>query len=416
MSGSTDRLIEEATASLLAESSNHSGLVSVGIAPARVELLGNHTDYNGGLVMSAAINRYTVVAGRPAHQRTAHIQSLNLQDSRHFSIDQLAPEIPTTWTSYVKGVIWAIREIERSSLTDGFEVVLHGDIPIGAGLSSSASLQAAFAMFLLRAGLIEKSPRGDEWRDLSDLALMDLAKVLQYSENEYVGVASGLMDQFSVLMGRTDHALRLDCRDLSFERLPLGDPPPAIVICDSGTSRRLADGMYNRRRSECETVLNYFQELRGTEEARWLRDLTIADLDEHWDRLDPIGRRRARHVLTENERVREGADALQSGKLSAFGRVMSASHASSRDDFGNSSTALDALIDAAETAPGFFGGKLSGAGWAGCTVNLVEVNQVEAFSEAVRTAYARRIGLVPKVHACRAAGGATSVHTSRLRR
>src|SRR5262249_49866992 len=149
------------------------------------------------------------------------------------------------------------------------------------------------------------------------------------------------------------------------------DPAPAIVVCDSKTSRRLADGMYNRRRDECERVVADFRDLSGGNHVRQLRDVTLDDLELHWDRLDPVGRRRARHVLTENDRVRQGALALKAGDVTAFGRLMSASHASSRDDFENSSPALDALIESAETAPGFLGGKLSGAGWAGCTVNLV---------------------------------------------
>jgi galactokinase len=235
---------------------------------------------------------------------------------------------------------------------------------------------------------------------------MDLAQVLRRSENAFVGVASGLLDQFSSLFGRSGHALYLDCLSLEHERLPLGSPGPAIIVCDSKTSRKLADGMYNRRRAECETVVAYFQVRKGAESVRLLRDVTLEDLEEHWDRLDRVGRRRARHVLTENDRVRRGADALRSGDLAGFGGMMSASHASSRDDFENSSTALDALIEAAEKAPGFLGGKLSGAGWAGCTVNLVQAERVDDFAESVRTGYARSQGMTPEIHVCQAAEGA----------
>ena len=235
---------------------------------------------------------------------------------------------------------------------------------------------------------------------------MALARVLQRSENAFVGVASGLLDQFTVLFGRAGHALTLDCRSLDFARVPLGDPAPAIVVCDSKTSRRLADGMYNRRRAECETVVTHFQALRGAEAVRWLRDLTLDDLETSWDSLDPVGRLRARHVLTENQRVEQGAEALRRSDLATFGRLMSASHASSRDDFANSAPALDALIEAAEAAPGFLGGKLSGAGWAGCTVNLVASDQADAFAASVSSAYARRTGTVPDVHVCRSADGA----------
>jgi galactokinase len=164
--------------------------------------------------------------------------------------------------------------------------------------------------------------------------------------------------------------------------------------------------MYNRRREECERVVAYFQGIKGAEEVRSLRDVSLDELESAWDRLDPVGRRRARHVLTENERVRQGAEALKAGDVAGFGQWMSASHASSRDDFENSAPALDALIEAAEGAPGFLGGKLSGAGWAGCTVNLVLADQADAFAEGVRAEYARRTGIVPDVHVCHAAEGA----------
>ena len=210
---------------------------------------------------------------------------------------------------------------------------------------------------------------------------MALAKILRRSENAFVGVASGLLDQFSSLFGREHHALYLDCQTLEYARLPLGDPGPAIIVCDSKTSRRLADGMYNRRRAECETVVTYFQAAKGPDRVTSLRDVELEELTGHWEKLDPVGRKRARHVLTENERVRRGCSCPQAGDLVEFGQLVSASHASSRDDFENSSEALDALIEAAESAPGFLGGKLSGAGWAGCTVNLVRADQAEAFAE-----------------------------------
>lgn len=368
-------------------------------APGRVELLGNHTDYNGGLVLAAAIDRFTTVVGRPVPGRSAAVRSVNLERSDSFAIDAIERAEPGAWTAYVRGVTWAMQEA-YGPLTSGFEIALAGDVPIGAGLSSSASLQAAVALFLIRSALV-----GQGGRDrLDDAGRMELAKVLRRSENEFVGVASGLLDQFSALFGRAGHALGLDCRSLDFERLPLGDPAPAIVVCDSRTARRLADGMYNRRRAECETVVSYFKKLDRN--INQLRDVTLDDLDRHWADLDPVGRHRARHVLTENQRVRRGASALKAGDVAGFGRLMSESHASSRDDFANSAPALDALIEAAEAAPGFLGGKLSGAGWAGCTVNLVAPGRGEAFATAVRAGFARRTGIDPMIHICQAADGA----------
>jgi galactokinase len=364
-------------------------------APARVELLGNHTDYNGGLVMAAAIDRFTAVAGRAVGGGRCRVWSVPFAGEDVFDVGAIERGPEGAWGRYVRGVLWALGE--SLAVRGGFEGVVAGDVPLGAGLSSSASLQAALAVFLAAAGVVEDPGDSDERR-------MVLARWLQRSENEFVGVASGLLDQFSVLFGRAGHALRLDCRSLEFARLPLGDPAPAIVVCDSRTSRRLADGMYNRRREECERVVAHFG-------ARWLRDVSCADLERAWDRLDPVGRKRARHVLSENARVERGAAALRAGRLAEFGAVMSQSHASSRDDFGNSAPALDILVEAAEAAPGFLGGKLSGAGWAGCTVNLVASGRAADFSAAVTAGYARRTGIEPVIHICHAADGA---HAARV--
>ncbi len=376
-----------------------------GQAPARVELLGNHTDSNGGLVLAAAIDRSTVVVGRPTGGGEAKIRSANLDGTETFGTVGLHPTVSPgddSWGRYVRGVTWAIGA-SNGPIRSGFEAALAGDVPIGAGLSSSASLQAAFALFLAGADLASIPGAADR----GGPARMTLAQTLRRSENEYVGVASGLLDQFSVLFGQANHAFVLDCLTLDHELLPLGDPAPAIIVCDSKTSRRLADGMYNIRRAECERVVEYFRVRRADAPVRFLRDVTLDGLLDDWDALDPVGRLRARHILTDNDRVIRGVEALKAGDLKVFGALMSASHASSRDDFGNSSPALDALIEAAEASPGFLGGKLSGAGWAGCTVNLVEPDQAEAFAEAVRTGYATRTGLVPDVHICHAADGAS---------
>jgi galactokinase len=369
-------------------------------APGRVELLGNHTDYNGGLVLAAAIDRVTVVVGRPRADRMALLRSANDPKPEAFPIDAIERGEEGRWGRYARGVVWALQE-RFGPLASGFEAALAGNVPLGAGLSSSASLQASLALFLLGAGLVGQGTGGV----LDDAARMDLAQTLRRSENAFVGVQSGLLDQFSALFGRADHALLLDCRSLDYGRLPLGTPAPAIVVCDSKTSRRLADGMYNQRRSESDRVLAWFQAEKGPDVVKSLRDASLGDLEAAWEQLDPVGRRRARHVLNENERVRQGADALRRGELAVLGRLMSASHASSRIDFENSSRALDALIEAAEESPGFLGGKLSGAGWAGCTVNLVRADLADAFAGAVRAGYAGRTGTEPAVHICRGADG-----------
>jgi galactokinase len=377
----------------------------LGWAPGRVELLGNHTDYNGGLVMAAAIDRSTIVLGRRAGGRESRFFSVNLDQADTCPLDAIERTEAGTWPRYTRGVCWALTEW-CGPLESGFEAVIFGNVPLGAGLSSSASLQVAVAWFLIQLGVVPGRSSREFTHDTGDLHRMELAMTLRRSENEFVGVGSGLLDQFSSLFGRADHALFLDCGTLVHDRLPLGDPAPAIVVCDSRTSRQLANGMYNQRRAECERVIAALRDRiphRGEFRLSWV---SLEQLEADWDRLDPVGRKRARHVLSENERVRAGVEALKSGDVLAFGRLMSASHASSRDDFENSSRPLDALIEAAEAAPGFLGGKLSGAGWAGCTVNLVQANRAGDFAEAVRTAYTRETGVTPEIHICRAADGA----------
>jgi galactokinase len=374
--------------------------VCLGKAPARVELLGNHTDYNGGLVLAAAIDRYTVVAGRASADSVVTIHSIDFRDRDMFRLGSIEPTEPGSWSRYVRGVVWALQE-RFGPLVTGFEAAVAGDVPLGAGLSSSASLQAAVALFLLHAGVVP-----GQTGELDDAKRMELAHILRRSENAFVGVNSGLLDQFSVLFGRAGMALRLDCLTLEYERLSLGNPPPAIVVCDSKTSRRLADGKYNERYDECQRVVSFFRERKGAEHVRLLRDVTLDELRAEWSKLDHVGRLRARHVLTENDRVQKGAEALRAGDIERFGQLVCASHASSRDDFENSSSSLDALIEAAEVAPGFLGGKLSGAGWAGCTVNLVRAVDADGFADSVMRAYTARTGIAPKVHICHAADGA----------
>ena len=398
----------EAVASKVFTEQYGAGPSFAAVAPGRVELLGNHTDYNGGLVLAAAIDRFTVAVGSRRDGREGRVYAANFAGSHQFPLHDITRGEVGTWPNYVKGVVWALQEALGAELTTGFEMVLAGDVPLGAGLSSSASLQAAIAFFMLQAGVAPGRSVDQYVGSHSDQALMDLAMVLRRSENAFVGVSSGLLDQFSSLFGRADHALFLDCQSLEFDRVPLGDPGPAIVVCDSKTSRKLADGMYNRRFAECQQIVEYFRERKGADAVGLLRDITLDELQEHWGNLDPTARKRARHVLTENDRVRRGITALRAGDLTEFGRLISASHASSRDDFENSSPALDALVEAAEESPGFLGGKLSGAGWAGCVVNLVEADKADAFAEAIAAGYHKRQGLVPDVHVCRAADGASS--------
>ncbi len=377
----------------------------VGRAPGRVELLGNHTDYNGGLVLASAIDRFTAVAARTSRGSECRVHTTAVDQEVSFSATSHDESAQGSWHRYVRAVLLAMSE-RFGAARSGFDATIVGDIPIGAGLSSSASLEAALGLVFLGLGIFE----GSDWDEVSnrEASRMDLAFILKRAENEFVGVASGLLDQFSTLFGRADHALMLDCRDGTHHILPLGNPAPAIVVCDTKTSRRLADGMYNRRRAETDRALATFRARKGQDAVAWLRDVTLDDLQEAENELDPVTRRRVRHVLTENVRVERGVEALRLGDAAALGRLMSESHASSRDDFENSSSALDTMIEAAESSPGFLGGKLSGAGWAGCTVNLVLADQAQAFADSVRQGYRTKTGTEPTVYVCRAADGAST--------
>jgi galactokinase len=403
MSATLESLLAQARAAFTGQFGGEPAVV--GAAPGRVELLGNHTDYNGGLVMSAAIDRKTVVVGRRSAGGLSKVVSVNFGQCDACPLDAIEPGEPRSWTRYVRGVCWALTRW-RGPLESGFEAAIAGDVPLGAGLASSASLQASVACFLIHLGVVPGRSSRNLEGEAADLFRMELAQVLRRSENDFVGVGSGLLDQFSSLFGRAGSALFLDCATLDYDRLSLGSPGPAIVVCDSRTSRRLADGIYDQRRAECERVTAALADPIARRGEFKLSHVPLERLETEWARLDPTERKRARHVLTENERVRQGALALKSSDIAALGRLMSASHRSSRDDFENSSDALDLLIDIAGAAPGFLGGKLSGAGWAGCTVNLVWAQQATKFAETVRAAYTQRTGAAPEIHICQAADGA----------
>ena len=233
---------------------------------------------------------------------------------------------------------------------------------------------------------------------------MGLAKRLRKAENGFVGVASGLLDFVTVLFGRKGDAVFLDCQNLNVQRVRLGQNPPAIVVMDTSTSRRLADGMYNIRRSECERIVDHFRKLKSVSEVSSLRDITPEELSANWKYLDPVGRLRARHVLLENQRVLDGVGALNSGDLAALGVLVSRSHKSSMTDFQNSSEALDTLVGSALTAPGCLGAKLSGAGWAGCVVALVEPDLVDQFTRSCVAGYREKTGLEAEIYVAYSAG------------
>ena len=363
------------------------GSIRVVHAPGRVNLIGEHTDYNEGFVLPAAIDLGITIAFIPTDDRRAVVTLAADGATATVDLDDPGPK-RDAWIDYVAGTAWAMTDAGLP--TRGFRALLASDLPAGAGLSSSAALELASAWALAGGDPPTPDP-------------MAMARIAQRAENAYVGVQCGLMDQFAAACGVADHALLLDCRSLEHRTvaLPAGT---SLVICHSGMPRGLADSAYNERRAECDRAVAVLQLLDPA--VRNLRDVSPELLAEAGDRLDAIARRRATHVVSENGRVEATVRALVDGDLGAVGAAFAASHASLRDDFEVSSPALDALVEIASRVPGVVGARLTGAGFGGCTVNLVRDDAVEPLREAVFAQYEPRTGLVPTVLEVRAADGA----------
>ena len=360
-------------------------------APGRVNLIGDHVDYNDGLVLPAAVERAAHVAFRPRPDRRLRIVSADLKDGADLDLTRLRPGTMVGWSAYPAGVAWALAEAARP--VAGLDAALAGDVPVGAGLASSAAVEVAFAFALRHAGGL----------GLSD---SELARVCQRAENEFVGVRCGIMDQLTSACAKAGHALLIDCRCLEIRPLPL-PRHVRIVVVETGAERRLAESGYNRRRAECEETLARLARLDPA--IRSYRDLWPDRLSGLVGRLPPRLAARARHVVTEIDRVARAADALSAGDLPRLGALMFESHASLRDDFEVSSAALDLLVAAARSAPGAIGARLTGAGFGGCAVALVEAHAAPAFVEHVAADYARRYGRRPAVFVTGPAGGASVV-------
>jgi galactokinase len=377
-----------------ASSGSHRSAGLVVQAPGRVNLIGEHTDYNDGLVLPVAIDRRIRIAFEPTDDRRIELTLEATGQTGSVGLDELgggsrAATRPRhgDWLDYVAGTAWAMQRAGLS--TTGFRGRLSSDLPIGAGLSSSAALEIAVA-WALSGG--ERPADG-----------LDLARIARTAENEYVRVGSGLMDPAAVILGAADHALLLDCRSLDHRlvRLP---PDVRIVVIDSGASRTLATSEYNARRAECEAAVST---LAAADPAvRTLRDVTLDRLEAERSALGDRPFRRARHVVTENARVEAVVAALEAGDLDLVGEAMRASHASLRDDFEVSSPALDALVEITGGLQGVIGARLTGAGFGGCVVVLAETGAERAVRTAVERDYPARTGLTPVVLDVKASDGA----------
>ncbi|EKU81742.1 galactokinase [Massilia timonae] len=362
-------------------------------APGRVNLIGEHTDYNGGLVLPCAIGYRTVIVARPRADRRMRVVAADYDDA----IDEYALDAPIErlaapmWANYVRGVVHELLQREPSGHSlPGMDMVIAGDVPQGAGLSSSASLSVAVCT------LFSTLP------DHPGLGPIEAALVAQRAENDFVGCKCGNMDQISSACGVQDHALLIDCRSLQVSPVPI-PAGAAIMIVESHITRGLVDSAYNTRRAQCEQAARHFG-------VPALRDVDLATLAEKGDGLDPVALRRARHVVSENARVVAAAEALAAGDLERMGELMAASHASMRDDFEITVPAIDRLVDIVKDAIGDAGGvRMTGGGFGGCVVALVPEALVEVARLALARDYRAPNGAQATVHVCRAAAGAGSL-------
>ena len=361
--------------------------VAVVRAPGRVNLIGEHTDYNDGYVLPVAIDRSVLVAGAPRDDRQVVIYALDFGESVEFSLDDIRHDQTKTWSNYQRGVAYFLEE--RGIKLPGLNAVVTGDVPIGSGLSSSAAVEVSMAY---------------TWQVLTGFKLsrVELALLCQRAEREFVGMNCGIMDQFVSALGQRDHALLIDCRSLHYQPVPL-PAEAAVVVADTMKRRGLLDSEYNTRRQECEEGVRILQ--RYLPEARSLRDISAAQFVEYKAQLSEKVRKRCRHVIYENERVLRGVAALRAGDLDAFGWLMNESHSSLRNDYEVSCPELDIMVKAAWKVDGVYGSRMTGAGFGGCTVSLVAEEAIEDFQIQVAAAYEEATGIVPQIYVCRAEDG-----------
>jgi galactokinase len=361
----------------------------VASAPGRVNLIGEHTDYNEGFVLPLAIDRAVAVAAAPRPDRLLRMFTDNIQDSVTAPLDDLFPSSRSTWSNYIKGVA---SQLEKAGdRIPGLDLCIRGNIPHGAGLSSSAAIELASAMVFRAAGGHTRP-------------LPHLARLCQRAENEFVGIRCGIMDQLVSAVGREGHAALIDCRTLHTEFVPFPDDV-VLLVFDSGVRRTLAHSAYNARRDECAAAVRTLAELLP--HVRALRDVSPDALKRVEASLEPTARKRARHVVRENDRVLEAVRAFQTGNLDRLGKLMYESHMSLRDDFEVSTPELDAIVDIAATCEGVYGARMTGAGFGGSAIALVDAARGEAVGACVSAKYQRRTGKSMPALSCRPADGAT---------
>ena len=360
-------------------------------APGRVNIIGEHTDYNDGFVLPAAIDRQLFIAAIPVEERVMTMHSLDKNKESVFSLDSLGKCPLNFWSNYIRGVAKAIED--SGYILQGAEFVFGSDIPIGSGLSSSAALCVA-------SGLAFSELNG------LNLKMDDIAKFAQRSENDFVGTNCGIMDQFISAMGKENNALLIDCRDLSYELMPFnGDV--SIVIADTMIRRGLVDSEYNTRRASCELAVDTLKAVLPDTKA--LRDISCRELEDNKDLLNEEVYHRARHIVTENERVLLATNSMKKGDFESLGLLLNESHISLRDDYEVSCKGLDMMVEIAAKQNGVYGSRMTGAGFGGCTVSLVEPKYVDEFIKNVGVEYFNKTGKKPNIFSTNACDGAAEL-------
>ena len=348
-------------------------------SPGRVNLIGEHTDYNGGHVFPCALTLGTYGAARKREDNKIHFYSMNLDsfDVVEASLDDLTNKKEYNWANYPLGVVWAFKE-KGHTITSGFDMVIWGNIPNGSGLSSSASLEVLTGVILT------------DLFEIKDLSMTDLALIGQYSENNFNGCNCGIMDQFAVAMGKKDHAIFLNTSDLSYEYAPCVLDGAKIVITNSKVKHSLVDSAYNDRRNECAAAL---KALQSELDIQALGDLTPEEFEAHKSLIkDEIQLQRAKHAVYENQRTIDAVTALKAGDIESFGKLMNQSHISLRDDYDVSCEEIDILVDLAWKIPGVLGSRITGGGFGGCTVSIVKNESVDTFIETIGKTYLEKVG------------------------
>jgi len=378
-------LIENAVAAYTRQYGN--APTTAALAPGRVEIMGNHTDYNGGFVLPAALDKATVLVGAATGTDTIKIYAADFRREATFSATELQRDPHNSWASYLLGVVDQLQQLGIK--IGGFQAVIHSDVPGGAGLSSSAALEVATAFFLKQLFPFDLGP-------------MEIARLCQKAENEFVGVPCGILDQFSSVFGIQDGLMFLDCLTLEHSAVQMGRDDIALVICDSNVKHAHAGGDYTTRRAECMAAAAYFGK-------QLLREVTWEEFEAGKSGLPENQRKRAEHVLTEDQRVLAMREAAKEGDTAQMGRLLAEGHASCRDLFENTSPEIDLLVALASQIPGCIGAKMTGGGWGGCTINLVYADAVPEFCQALAASYKERTGNIASVYACRAAQGARAI-------